>query len=112
MSLDYLNEEGLAELEEIEIPFSIIFLLSILFTISYGIHLNGHFYIFGLIARILYRTYELCTIIKDALFYWYFLLYFNYDIRPKQTPTDTIRSTSIQYQNCQRHKTTNSFSME
>ena len=43
MSLDHLNEEGLAELEEIEIPFSIIFLLSFLLTISYRIHCNGHF---------------------------------------------------------------------
>ena len=38
MSLDHLNEEGLAEFKEIEIPFSILFLLSILLTISYGIH--------------------------------------------------------------------------
>ena len=56
MSPDHLNEEGLAEFEEIEIPFSIIFLLSIFLTISYGIHFNGHFYIFGLLARILLRT--------------------------------------------------------
>ena len=46
MSLDHLNEEGLAELEEIEIPFSIILLFSVLLTISYGIHFDGHFYIF------------------------------------------------------------------
>ena len=46
MSLDHLNEEGLAELEEIKIPLSIILLLSILLTISFGIHFNGHFYIF------------------------------------------------------------------
>ena len=45
MSPDHLNEEGLAELEDIEIPFSIIHLLSILLTISYGIHVNGHFWI-------------------------------------------------------------------
>ena len=43
MSPDHLNEEGLAELEEIEIPFSIIFILSALLTISYGIHFNGTF---------------------------------------------------------------------
>ena len=45
MSLDHLNEEGLAELEEIKIPLSITLLLSILLTISYGINFNGHFYI-------------------------------------------------------------------
>ena len=43
MSPDHLNEEGSAELKEIETPFSIIFLLSVLLTISYGIHFNGHF---------------------------------------------------------------------
>ena len=48
MSPDHLNEEGPAELEEIEIPFSIIFLLSVLLTISYEVHFNGyilHFWI-------------------------------------------------------------------
>ena len=80
MSLGYLNEEGLAELEEIKIPFSIILLFSILLIILYVIHFNGHFYIFGLLARILFHTYEIWTIIQDALFYWYFLLHFNYEI--------------------------------
>ena len=51
--MNHLNEEGPAELE-VEIPFSIIFLLSILLTISCGTHFNGHFYIFGLLARILF----------------------------------------------------------
>ena len=46
MSLDYLNEEGLAESEEIEIPFTIILLLSIFLIISNGIHFNRHFDIF------------------------------------------------------------------
>ena len=68
MSPNHLNEEGLAEFEEIEIPFSIIFLLSILLTISHGIHFNDPFYIFGLLARILLRAYEIWTIIQDALF--------------------------------------------
>ena len=77
MSPDHLNQEGLAEFEEIEIPFSIIFLHSNFLTISYGIHLNGHFYIFGLLARILFRTYKIWIIIQDALFYWYFILHFN-----------------------------------
>ena len=34
MSPDYLSEEGLAEFEEIEVPFSIIVLLFILLSIS------------------------------------------------------------------------------
>ena len=84
MSPDHLNEEGLAELEEIEIPFSIIFLLSIFLTISYGIHSKSHFYIFGLLARILFWTYEIWTIIQDMLLHWYFLLHFNYDIKQKE----------------------------
>ena len=46
MSLDHLSEEGLAELEEIEVPFSIIFLLFILLPISCLIHFNRHLYIF------------------------------------------------------------------
>ena len=79
MSPDHLNEEGPAEFEEIEIPFSIIFLLSVLLTISYRIHFNRQFYIFGLLARILFQTYEIWTIIQDVLFYWYFLLRFNYE---------------------------------
>ena len=33
MSADHLNEEGPAELEDVEIPFSIILLFSILLTI-------------------------------------------------------------------------------
>ena len=92
MSPDYINEEGPAELGEIEIPFSIIFLLSIFLTISYRIHFNGHFYIFGLLAGILFWTYEFWTIIQDALFYWYFLLHFNCDIRQKETSSDSTQS--------------------
>ena len=92
MSPGHLNEEGLAELEEIEIPFSIIFLFSILLTISYGIHFKGHFYIFGLLARILFQTFEIWTIIQDVLFYWYFLLCFNYDIKQKERSSDSTQS--------------------
>ena len=92
MSPDHLNEEGLAELEEIEIPFSIIFLLSILLTISCGIHFNGHFYIFGLLVRILSQTYDIEAIIQDMLFYWYFLLCFNFDIKHKEKSLDSTQS--------------------
>ena len=52
MSPDHLYEEGLAEFEEIEVPFSIIFLPFVLLTISYVIHFIRHFYIFALLARI------------------------------------------------------------
>ena len=92
MSPDHLNEEGLAEIEEIEIPFSIIFLLSILLTISYRIHVNRHFYVFGLLARILFWTYDIWTIIQDMLFYRYFLLHFNYNIKQKERSSDTTQS--------------------
>ena len=92
MSLDHLNEDGLAELEEIEIPLSIVLLLSVLLTISYGIHFNGHFYIFGLLTRILFRTYEIWTIIQVTLFYWYFILHFNYNIKQKERSSDSFQS--------------------
>ena len=92
MSPDHFNEEGLAELEEIEIPYSMIFLVSIPLTISYEMHFNGHFYIFGLLARILFWTYEIWTIIQDALFYWYFLVCFNYDIKQKERSSDSTSS--------------------
>ena len=92
MSPDHLNEEGPAELEEIEIPFSIIFLLSVPLTIIYRIHFNGYFYIFELLARILFQTYEIWTIIQDVLFYWYFLLHFNYNIKQKKASSDSTQS--------------------
>ena len=89
MSPDHLHEEGPAELEENKIPFSIILLFSVLLTISCGIHFNGHFYIFGLLARILFHTYEIWTIFQDTLFYWYFLLCFKYDTKQKETSLDS-----------------------
>ena len=46
MSPHHLNEEGLAEFEEIKIPFSIIYLLFVLLIILYVIHFNGHFFTF------------------------------------------------------------------
>ena len=70
MPPDYLNEEGLAEPEEIEIPLNIIFFFSILLIISYGTHFNGHFHLFGLIARILFQTYEYWILLQEVLFYW------------------------------------------
>ena len=54
MSPDHLNEEGLAESEEIDIPLNIILFFSIFLIISCGTHFNGHFHLFGLLARILF----------------------------------------------------------
>ena len=92
MSPDHLCEEGPAEFEEIEVPFSITFLLFILLTISYVIHFNGHFYIFGLIARIFLRIYSIWTTVQDTIFYWYFILHFNYNIKHKEKPLDSTQS--------------------
>ena len=96
MSPGHLNEEGLAELEKIKTPFSIILLFSVLLTISYGIHFNGNFYISGLLARILCQTYEFWTIIQIVLFYWYFLLHFNYDIKQKEKSLESTQSRAQQ----------------
>ena len=91
MPPDHLNEEG-PEPEEIEIPLNIIFFFSILLIISYGTHFNGHFHLFELIARILFRTCEYWIILLDALFYWYFLLHFNDYIRHKELLSDSTKS--------------------
>ena len=96
MSLDHLNEEGLAEPEEIEISLNIILFFSILVIIPYGTHFNGHFHLFGLLARILFWIYEFWTIIQDVLFHWYFLLHFNYYIRQKETSLDSTQSRDQQ----------------
>ena len=47
----HLNEEGLVEPEEIEIPLNIIFFFSILLIISYGTHFNRHFQLFGFASQ-------------------------------------------------------------
>ena len=96
MSPDHLCEEGLAHREEIEIPFNVILFFSILLTISYGIYLNGHFYLFRLIARILFWIYNLWSRLHHVLFYWYFLSCFNYYIRPKETTLDSTQSRDHQ----------------
>ena len=56
MSPDHLNEEGPAEPEEIEMPLNIILFFSILLIISHGTHFNGHFHLFGLLARTLFQN--------------------------------------------------------
>ena len=96
MSPDHLCEEGLAYREEIEIPFNIILSFSILLIISYGIHLNGHFYLFGLITRIFLWIYHLWCRTHHALFYWYFLLCFNHHIGQKKTAPDSTQSRDHQ----------------
>ena len=96
MLLDHLSEEWLAELEEIEIPFSIILLVSILLSLSCGINFNRHFDIFGLLARILFWMYDFWTIIQDMLFYWYFLLHFNYYVRQKEISLNSTQSRDQQ----------------
>ena len=59
-------------------------------------HLNGHFYIFGFIARILFWIYESWSRLQYMLFYWYFLLHFNCYIRPKETTPDSTQSRDQQ----------------
>ena len=92
MSPDHLCEEGPAHREDIEIPFHIIFSVSIIFIILYGIHLTGHFYFFGLATRIFLWTYNLLSGIYCVLFYWYFILCFNHYAGQKETTLDSTES--------------------
>ena len=96
MSPDHLCEEGLAYREEIEIPFNIILFFSILLIISYKIHLNGHFYLFGLIARLFFWINHLWSRLHHTLFYWYSLLCFNHYIEQKETTPDSTQSRDRQ----------------
>ena len=74
MSLDHLCEEGLAEFEEIEVPFSII---SSFCSSNHIIcdTIQWTFLHFRLLARIFLRTYGIWTTVQDAIFYWYFILH-------------------------------------
>ena len=92
MSLDHLCEEGLANREDIEIPFHIIFSFSTILIFLYGIHLNRHFYFFRLTTRIFLWTYNFLSRIYRKLFYWYFILYFNHFTGQKKTTPDSTRS--------------------
>ena len=84
MSPDHLYEEGLAEFEEIEVPFSIIFLLFILLTISYVIHFKRHFYIFGLLARMFSGYMEVGQQFRcDILLAFYFMFQLQYKTQRK-----------------------------
>ena len=91
MSPDHLCEEGLAYREEIEIPFNIIFSLSIILIFLCGIHLNRHFYLFGLITRIFLWIYHLLSKLHHA-FYWYFILHFHHHAGQKKTAPDSTES--------------------
>ena len=92
MSLNHLCEEGPAYREDIEIPFHIIFSFSIILIFLYGIHLNGHFYFFGLTTRIFLWMYNLLSGIYHVLFYWYFILCFNHCAAQKETTPDSTES--------------------
>ena len=59
-------------------------------------YINGYFYLFGFIARILFWIYELWSRLHHALFYWYFLLHFNFYIRPNETTLDSTQSRDHQ----------------
>ena len=87
MSLDHLCKEGQAYREDIEIPFHIIFSFS-----TIGIHLNEHYYFFGLTTRIFLWTYNLLSGIYCVLFYWYFILCFNHCVGQKKATQDSTKS--------------------
>ena len=92
MSLDHLCEEGLAYREDIEIPFNITFSFLIILIYLCGIHLNGHFYFFGLTTRIFLWTYNLLSRIHHMLFYWYFILCFNHYTGQQNATPDSTKS--------------------
>ena len=92
MSLDHLCEEGLANREEIDIPFHIIFSFSTILIFLYGIHFNRHFYFFRLTTRIFLWTYNFISGIYPVLFYWYFILCFNHCAGQKKTTPDSTKS--------------------
>ena len=92
MSPDHLCEEGLAYREDIEIPGNILFSFSIILIFLYGIHLNGHFYFFRLITRILLWIYNLLSRLYCMLFFWYFIIHFNHYAGQKKTAPDSTES--------------------
>ena len=73
MSPDHLCEEGLANREDIEIPFHVVFSFSTILIFLYGIHLNAHFYFFGLTGFscghiISYWRYTVCCFIGTSFY--------------------------------------------
>ena len=90
MSLDHLCEEGPAHREDIKIPFHVLFLFSTILFFLYRIHLNAHFYCFGLVIRIFSCTYQFLLEIYCVLLYCYFILRFNHCMGHKlQIPDST-----------------------
>ena len=92
MSLDHLCEEGPAHREDIKIPFHVIFSVSMILLFLYEIHLNAHFYFFGLIIRILSWTYKFLLDIYRMLLYWYFILRFNHCVGHNMQIPDSTQS--------------------
>ena len=92
MSPDHICEEGLAHREDIEIPFHVIFSFSTILIFLYGIHLNAHFYFFGLISRIFSCAYQFLSEIYCVLLYWYFILQFNHCVGLKLQIPDSTQS--------------------
>ena len=75
MSSDHLCEEGPAHREDIEIPFYAIFLFSKILIFFNRIHLNAHFYFFGLVIRIFSHANQFLSDIPCAA-----LLVFHFEI--------------------------------
>ena len=91
MSPDHLCEEGLAHSEDIKIPFHVIFSFSTILLFLYEIHLNAHFYFFGLVIRIFSCAYQFLSEIYHVLLYWYFILRFNHCVGHQLQIPDSIQ---------------------
>ena len=92
MSPDHLCKEGPAHSEDIKIPLHVIFSFSTILLFLYGIHLDAHFYFFGLIIRILSQTYKFLSDIYCILLYWYFILQFNHYVSHNLQIPDSTQS--------------------
>ena len=92
MSPDHLCEEGLAHREDIQIPFHVIFSFSMILIFLYRIHLNAHFYFFGLVMRISSCAYQFLLEIYCVLLYWYFFLRFNHCVGQQLQISDSTQS--------------------
>ena len=88
----HLCEEGLAQREDIKIPFHVIFLFLTILFFLYEIHLNAHFYVFGLIIRIFSCAYQFLSERYHVLLYWYFILRLNHCAGHKLQIIDSTQS--------------------
>ena len=91
MSLDHLCKEGPADREDIKIPFHVIFSFSTILLFLCGIHLNAHFYFFGLVIMIFSYAYQFLLEIYCVLLYWYFILRFNHCMGHQLQIPDSIQ---------------------